>query len=127
MRAFCPSCTDEISLSPTLRRASIRVLSSVLRNALEFSARGATIELRQESQADELRLLIRNFGPRIPDYAVPKLFTRFYSLPRPDTGKKGSGLGLPLAKEVMTLHRGRLTVSNLSEQSGVEVAFHFKV
>ena len=42
----------------------------------------------------------------IPDYARQRVFERFYSLPRPDTGKKSSGLGLCFVKEAVTLHQG---------------------
>jgi hypothetical protein len=35
------------------------------------------------------------FGAGIPDYATDKVFDKFYSLQRPGSGKKSSGLGLP--------------------------------
>jgi two-component system, OmpR family, sensor histidine kinase CreC len=46
---------------------------------------------------------------------MPRLFERFYSTPRPDTGKRGSGLGLNLVQEVARLHRGAVDLRNYTE------------
>ncbi|HET6718312.1 MAG TPA: ATP-binding protein, partial [Rhodocyclaceae bacterium] len=47
-----------------------------------------------------------------PDYALPHLFERFYSLPRPATGRKSTGLGLPFVREVAKLHGGEADFAN---------------
>ncbi|HHQ4539276.1 TPA: ATP-binding protein, partial [Aeromonas veronii] len=57
---------------------------------------------------------VTDSGLGIPDYALPRIFERFYSLPRPDKGKS-SGLGLSFAHEVAHQHGGRLTLSNRPE------------
>jgi two-component system sensor histidine kinase CreC len=54
-------------------------------------------------------------GPGIPDFALPRLFERFYSLPRPDTGRKSTGLGLSIVREVALLHGGEVRVANRPE------------
>lgn len=55
---------------------------------------------------EPIALLVSDDGPGIPDYAIDRIFERFYSLPRPETGRKSTGLGLPFVKEVMELHGG---------------------
>jgi two-component system sensor histidine kinase CreC len=45
-------------------------------------------------------------GAGIPDFARDRIFEKFYSLPRPDTRKKSTGLGLSLVREVAELHGG---------------------
>jgi signal transduction histidine kinase len=52
-------------------------------------------------------------GPGIPEYAEEKLFEKFFSLPRPDTGKKSTGLGLNFVREVAALHGGEIRLENL--------------
>ncbi|MCP4153494.1 MAG: hypothetical protein GY757_37550, partial [bacterium] len=42
------------------------------------------------------------------------IFDKFYSLNRPDTGQKSSGLGLSLVKEVADLHNGDISIKNNS-------------
>jgi two-component system sensor histidine kinase CreC len=40
------------------------------------------------------------------------VFEKFYSLARPATAKKSTGLGLSFVKEIAELHRGRITLKN---------------
>ncbi|HAK53675.1 MAG TPA: hypothetical protein DCM54_17490 [Gammaproteobacteria bacterium] len=49
-------------------------------------------------------MAIRYEGPGIPDYALQKVFDRFFSLPHPTTGKKSSGLGLSFVRQILDLH-----------------------
>jgi len=56
----------------------------------------------------------------VPDYAIERVFERFYSLPRPDSQRKSTGLGLSLVQEVAHLHRGSVRLSNVPGQ-GVQV------
>jgi two-component system sensor histidine kinase CreC len=44
------------------------------------------------------------------------VFEKFFSLERPETGKKSTGLGLNFAKEVAALHGGAVDVTNLPER-----------
>lgn len=53
---------------------------------------------------------VKDQGPGIPDYALAQVFTKFYSLERPDTGKKGSGLGLSFVQEAVFLHGGKAQI-----------------
>ena len=57
-------------------------------------------------------VVVRDQGPGIPDYADDKVFERFYSLPRPHSQRKSTGLGLPFVKEVAELHHGRVSLRN---------------
>ena len=62
-----------------------------------------------------------NTGDPIPDYARDRLFERFFSLPRPDTGRKSTGLGLAFVKEVAQLHGGMIAVDNWAGSDGAAV------
>ena len=58
------------------------------------------------------RVTVRDGGPGIPEFAEGKVFEKFYSLARPATAKKSTGLGLSFVKEIADLHRGRATLKN---------------
>lgn len=58
---------------------------------------------------------VEDNGPGIPDFALSRVFERFYSLPRPGTGKKSTGLGLALVREIAHLHGGDVTLLNRPE------------
>lgn len=85
-----------------------QAIYNLLQNAVEFSHQGGTITVEIKPDWNRLILIIKDDGAGIPDYALNKIFDKFYSLGRPDTGKKSSGLGLSLVKEVAELHNGEV-------------------
>lgn len=90
-----------------------QAVSNLLQNALEFTPPGGAITLALNTDADQALITVDDTGPGLPDYALPRLFERFYSLPRPDTGAKSTGLGLALVREIAHLHGGEITLQNL--------------
>jgi two-component system, OmpR family, sensor histidine kinase CreC len=92
-----------------------RALGNLLQNALEFAPAGGTTEVRLSRGRGHARIEVLDDGPGIPEYARERIFERFYSLPRPLSGKKSTGLGLSLAREIMELHGGTLMVLNRPE------------
>lgn len=95
-------------------------LGNLLDNALAFSPSASTLECALEVADGVVVFTLRDHGSGIPDYALPQVFDRFYSLPRPGGGARSSGLGLPLVREIVELHRGSLVLENHA-QGGVRV------
>jgi two-component system sensor histidine kinase CreC len=83
-------------------------VSNLLQNAIDFSPSGGRIKVKAYRFADRVVMEIEDEGHGVPDYARERIFERFYSLPRSDTGKKSTGLGLCFVKEAATLHRGSI-------------------
>lgn len=98
---------------------------NVMENAIDFSPEQGLIRISVEENAKALSMQIEDQGPGIPDYAREKVFDRFYSLPRPDSGAKSTGLGLSFVKQVMVLHQGTIELANRSE-GGVEARMVFQ-
>ena len=69
----------------------------------------------QRSNLSE-QFIVDDHGSGIPDYAIDKIFDKFFSLQRPDSGKKSTGLGLNFVKEVVILHKGDITLENRPEK-----------
>jgi two-component system sensor histidine kinase CreC len=90
-------------------------LSNLLKNAIEFSPQGGCVGVRCEREGALLRVSVQDEGPGIPEYAQERIFERFYSLARPDTGRKSTGLGLNFVREIAALHHGEVRVHNRSE------------
>ncbi len=97
-------------------------LSNLLDNAIEFTPPYRKIVVT--INPDRKCVTVFNEGENIPDYALKRLTERFYSLPRPGTGKKSTGLGLNFVAEIMALHRGDVTVENTSEGVIATLRFH---
>ncbi len=100
-----------------------QALSNLLDNALDFTPPGGLIRFTCEADAETVQLRLFNQGPAIPDYALARLTERFYSLARPTTGRKSTGLGLNFAQEVAQLHGATLSIANV--EGGVEVRLSF--
>jgi two-component system sensor histidine kinase CreC len=83
-------------------------VSNLLQNAIDFSPSGGLLKVKTYRFEQRCVIEIEDEGPGVPDYARERVFERFYSLPRPDTGKKSSGLGLCFVKEAATLHGGSI-------------------
>lgn len=96
-----------------------QAIANLLDNAIEFSPAGATIELSLKRDGEAAEITVRDHGSGAPDYALPQLFERFYSLPRPSTGKKSTGLGLAFVREVARLHGGDAEFANHPDGGGL--------
>ena len=89
-----------------------RMLANLVDNAIDFSQGEGVVELRLQADADALSIEVADRGPGIPDYALERVFERFYSLPRPDGGTRSSGLGLNFVAEIAKLHGGHARLAN---------------
>ena len=89
-----------------------QALGNLVDNAIAFSPDGGRIEVGVAKDAEQATLTVTDQGSGVPDYAVARVFERFYSLPRPGTDVKSTGLGLPFVREVAGLHRGTATLAN---------------
>jgi two-component system sensor histidine kinase CreC len=98
-----------------------QAVANLLDNAVDFSPAGGTVRVTLAVAGGDARLSVADQGPGIPDFAMPRLFERFYSVPRPDSGERSSGLGLNLVQEVARLHRGAIALRNRAE-GGAEAA-----
>lgn len=92
-----------------------QAVSNLAQNALEFTPSGGTVALGVRQVEGRIVITVEDSGPGVPDYALGRIFDRFYSLPRPDTGRKSSGLGLSIVREIARLHGGEIVLENRSE------------
>jgi two-component system sensor histidine kinase CreC len=106
---FVPAMTLTIQAEAFLLGQAIY---NVLENALDFSVADSVITLNIQVNIDSVQLLVRDTGSGIPEYALNKIFDKFYSLPRPATGQKSTGLGLNFVQEVVKLHGGSINLEN---------------
>ncbi|MCM2459805.1 two-component system sensor histidine kinase CreC [Pseudomonas sp. CG7] len=96
-----------------------QALGNLLENALDFTPINGLLRVSAERRGNRVEIRLVNPAAPIPDYALPRLSERFYSLPRPDSGRKSTGLGLNFVEEVVQLHGGQFSIGNV--EGGVEV------
>lgn len=92
-------------------------VGNLLDNALRFCDVGSQIMISLINDEKYYQVVIRNQGEKVPDYALSKLFDRFFSLPSGQDNAektKSTGLGLSFVKEIMKLHKGDVSIRNFN-------------
>jgi len=88
-----------------------QAVGNLVKNAIEHAHAQTEIAVSAGAEDKSLQITVSNIGEPIPDYAIGKLFDRFYSLPN-RKGQKGSGIGLSFVREVAKLHGGTVTIGS---------------
>lgn len=89
-----------------------QALQNLLANAADFSPAQSLVLISAERDGQVIRLSVSDEGTGIAEYAEEKIFEKFFSLQRPDTGKKSTGLGLNFVRQVAILHEGTIELNN---------------
>ena len=96
-----------------------QAVANLIDNAIDFSPPASVIAVSASLSGHALTIAVKDQGTGMPDFAIHKAFDKFFSLSRPDSGKKSTGLGLPFVREVVSLHGGEIRLENTSP--GLEV------
>jgi len=94
-----------------------QAIANLLDNAIRFCAQEGQVDISLESLDGHTRVSLFNQGEAIPDFALAKLYDRFFSLPPSDDDgavSKSTGLGLSFVKEIMKLHKGSVEIKNIN-------------
>ncbi|WP_438008772.1 ATP-binding protein [Sorangium sp. So ce321] len=92
------------------RERVLQVLSNLLGNALKFTPQGGQVTLSVDREGATARFSVADTGPGIPPENLPSIFERFW---KDETrGKKGTGLGLYIARGIVDAHGGRIWVES---------------
>lgn len=93
-----------------LLKALLRILTE---NAIKYTPADTPIEYWLDHNFKTVSLRVVDHGPGIPDLHKEKVFNRFYRLDEDRNREKGgSGLGLPIAKQITTLHKGNISIED---------------
>jgi two-component system, OmpR family, sensor histidine kinase KdpD len=93
-----------------------QVLANVLDNAAKYAGPGARISVSaRQVEGDTVRLTIEDAGPGVPADALPRLFEKFYRVPRPGEGsRRGTGIGLSVVRGMVDAMDGTVTARQAS-------------
>jgi two-component system sensor histidine kinase VanS len=88
-----------------------RVFNNILKNAAAYSSPGTEIMIDMEQHNDAAEITITNHGKTIPKEKLARIFDKFYRLDDARSSYNGgAGLGLAIAKKIVTLHNGKISV-----------------
>lgn len=125
---FYPALTEqgkqvEVDVEPGLKALidgdkMARVFNNVMRNALAYSYEGSTIQVSAERIDNQVTIRFENQGDPIPAPKLNVIFEKFYRLDAARaTNRGGAGLGLAIAKEIVTAHGGTITCESTPEHT----------
>lgn len=102
-----------------------QVISILLSNAIKFSPEGSQVAVSSRAEPDCVQINVKDHGVGMPTDFDDQLFGRYkWSADNPTTKVLGSGLGLPIAREIVELHGGRIWFDKLA---GTGSEFHFTI
>lgn len=101
-------CPQELPISGDPDKLA-RVFNNILKNALAYSCENTRISLTAAKEGQTIRVSVSNFGKTIPKEKLAMIFDKFYRLDDArSTSSGGAGLGLAIAKEIVTAHGGTI-------------------
>ncbi len=86
------------------------VFSNLISNAIRYTPREGTIALAADRIDGVVRFTVTDTGRGIPKQFQERIFEKFFQIP--ETGAKGTGLGLYIAKEIVRGHAGDIGVES---------------
>jgi two-component system, OmpR family, manganese sensing sensor histidine kinase len=86
-----------------------RVFENILNNAIKYSPDADLINIAVRHDRDEARVLVRDRGIGIAPEARKHIFDLAYRAPEAQRASTGRGLGLHIAAQIVTAHRGTIT------------------
>ena len=105
----------------TDRKRMEQVLDNLILNARKNVCPGGRLELSLTMRGDLLHFSILNEGKAIPEEILPRIWTKFYR--NPDTGYHGSGLGLSIVAQILSMQNLDYGVKNMPDG----VMFYFSI
>lgn len=91
----------------------VRVFDNILRNAIAYCEEGTEIRIRCYLADGQVKVIFENEGRPIPQEFLDKIFEKFYRADQARSSKTGgAGLGLAIAKEIVTLHGGEIAAES---------------
>ena len=110
-----PADLPPVEIDPSRIR---QVVGNLVANALRFTPAGGRVSVTAGSDPNGAWVRVRDTGPGIGSEDIEHVFERFYRSP----GSQGSGLGLPIARNLVHAHGGQITVAS-PPGGGTEVRF----
>ncbi len=99
-----------------------RVFNNILKNAISYSYPNTPIKVYAGKREADIFICFINQGKTIPPEKLNAIFEKFYRMDESrSTNTGGAGLGLAIAKEIVTLHGGTISASSENEMTSFSV------
>ncbi|WP_236692738.1 sensor histidine kinase [Aneurinibacillus tyrosinisolvens] len=90
-----------------------QIIVILLENAKKYTNTGGSVKVSACQERGIVKVSVQDTGIGIPEEDIPKIFDRFYRVDKTRSRKTGgTGLGLPIAKQLVELHKGTIEVES---------------
>lgn len=98
-----------------------QVFQNIIGNAIKFSDAQGTIQISATREGPALEIQIKDWGKGIPQQDLESIFVKFHQVASDNGGAKGTGIGLAIVKQIISMHGGRVWATS---QLGKGSTFH---
>jgi signal transduction histidine kinase len=108
---FEKPASDQLVWTDVLRMKE--VINNVVNNAIKYNKRGGTVIVSIERTDSILRLKVTDTGPGISTENIPHVFNEFETVGHVASHHKGTGLGMPISKQLIERMGGKLSLESV--------------
>lgn len=121
--------TTETALPPLLidKRRIDQVLTNLIGNAFKHTPEDGRVTVRAAREGTAVRVTVSDTGEGIPPEALERVFEQFFQVESHASKKEGLGLGLTIAREIVTAHNGDIGVTSEGVGKGAQFWFTLPV
>jgi K+-sensing histidine kinase KdpD len=116
-----PSCMS-ITSDPVLLARAVCIL---LENSAKYGTERPIIHITYQRAGDQVVIRVEDNGPGIADHKMEEVFSKYARLSAQDSKQAGTGLGLPICREILRLLGGTVRVENLPHKKGAVFTLSF--
>ncbi|MGN0580372.1 MAG: sensor histidine kinase [Ruminococcus sp.] len=95
-----------------------QVFINIIDNAVKYSSAGDTVTIRAEEEAGRIKITVADTGCGIKESDLAKVKTKFY---KANHTRRGSGIGLAVADEIVNMHGGTMDITSPGEGKGTTI------
>ncbi len=106
---------EDVTILDLDRDMMEQAILNLFSNAVKYGPEKATVKVRLVEEEENMVVEVEDTGYGISEIALPHIFEKFYRVTDNDEVREttGSGLGLPLVKEIVEIHGGRIEVTSV--------------
>ncbi len=116
--------TVNVKVDPLIKcdlKWQVEAISNILKNCIEHSERGGSVDVSVEDNKIYSQITIRDYGKGIDETDLPHIFDRFYK--GKNANEDSVGIGLSLAKGIIEKDNGTINVN--SDENGTEFSIKY--
>jgi two-component system sensor histidine kinase VicK len=106
--------TDDIPQISVDRDKIVQVIKNLISNAIKYSPSGGVVTIKSAVLDETIQLMFQDQGIGLTQEAINHIFERYQRVNSGATRHiKGTGLGLPITRQIIEMHNGRIWVESM--------------